>query len=297
MRYQSRRPVVVLGRGYIGSSLEDSMGKAHRPHYCIRRSKLDYHDKLSVRSMLRKIQPEAVVMAFGFTGSPNVDACEDEPERTYDFNCYTPAMIARECADAKVHCIALSTGCIFDGYEKEFTVNDSPNNGLGSPTASVYCQSKHSFEKEVSNLPLSIVRLRMPYDGRVSPRNYLWKLMQYPSLLNKMNSKTFVPDLVRLVLRLADHSMPDEQHIYHAVNPLPVGVSELVSMYFDADLYRRDWALVDHIDTKASRSNCILKNTISRRLSYFLNDRFCIESSLKMLKSASDKLQAEKHYE
>jgi dTDP-4-dehydrorhamnose reductase len=285
MMTNNDRPIVILGNGYIGRALSGLLESRSIPHKCVSRSTLDYHHPQSIRSIIALLQPKAVVMAFGFTGHPNVDACESNPEQAYRMNLSVPQMVAQECVRHNTHCIALSTGCIFDGYNKVYSVKDKPNNGIDSKTASVYCRTKHYFEEEVKSYPMSIVRVRMTYSGDVSVRNYLYKLLQYPNLLNTINSKTYLPQLLEFLILLSGSGMPSSCSIYHAVNPRPLTMPEILERYMSAGLYRSDWALVDRIQTIATRSNCVLNNEIPMGLNTFTDEEDCIDYAMSSLKN------------
>ena len=283
MQQENNRPVIVLGRGYVGGMLASFLEAIGRDNFPIARSELDYHDTVRFGTLLDTVKPKSVVIAFGYTGSPNVDECERNPELTRLLNVTVPLQIARMCVDRNIHCVALSSGCVFDGYDKEYAERDLPNNGIFSATSSVYCRSKHSLELALDGLPVSIIRLRMPYCGRLSTRNYLMKLLRYKKILNRVNSKSYMIDVVRYIDVIAQRDRPELTTYHHAVNPNPLPMAELLAMYEEHGLARPDWELVDDIDTVATRSNCVLLSSGFRSLSPFASERECIALSLKRI--------------
>ena len=64
---------------------------------------------------LRANQPEFVINAAGYTGKPNVDACEIAQADTLAGNTLLPQTIAHACAAAGIPWGHVSSGCIFSG--------------------------------------------------------------------------------------------------------------------------------------------------------------------------------------
>ena len=64
---------------------------------------------------MRENKPAFLVNAAGFTGKPNVDACEDAKADTLAGNTLFPQMLSQVCVVEKIPWGHVSSGCIFSG--------------------------------------------------------------------------------------------------------------------------------------------------------------------------------------
>jgi dTDP-4-dehydrorhamnose reductase len=114
--------LLLGGTGYIGRG-QDFVALA--------RKDVDYTRFEVLLKFLRERKPEFVVNAAGYTGKPNVDACELHKADTLQGNTLFPATVAHACAAAGVPWGHVSSGCIYAGAkvveggktraEKDFT--------------------------------------------------------------------------------------------------------------------------------------------------------------------------------
>ena len=169
----------ILGpNGYIGSAfVEDGCVPLHcdicHPEYV-------YRD--IVRSGVK-----AVINCAGKTGR-TVDELEDEPFRSEAMIVNGDAVrgLTNVCHAAGVSVIHLSSGCVFmDGPAKEEDTFDNEN---------AYTTSKVDGENEA--LGSLILRFRQPFDGRVHPRNLIYKVDQMGTCVVDEQSMCYVPDLL-----------------------------------------------------------------------------------------------------
>ena len=72
-----------------------------------------------LREYLRRNRPELVINAAGYTGKPNVDACEAARAETLLGNTLLPQTIAHACAAAGNPWGHVSSGCIYSGAKVE----------------------------------------------------------------------------------------------------------------------------------------------------------------------------------
>ena len=71
--------VFLLGAsGYIGQAFGKEMTQRGIPFRPVARKEINYADYRVLRATLQKEKPEFVINAGGFTGKPNVDACENQ---------------------------------------------------------------------------------------------------------------------------------------------------------------------------------------------------------------------------
>ena len=121
--------IIILGKGYVGTALFDCLNKTFNEDTdCVNiysKSELDYTDR---STLVNRITPETwVINTCGYTGRPNVDACEDNKDDTWYYNVCVPMKIMSSCKEAGAHFVHVSSGCIYDGYDKDYTENDQPN--------------------------------------------------------------------------------------------------------------------------------------------------------------------------
>ena len=72
----------------------------------------------------------AIINASGYTGTPNVDACDLNKEETIKANIIIPQIISDWCYSKNITLCQISTGCIYQGKNIDgsaFSEQDSPN--------------------------------------------------------------------------------------------------------------------------------------------------------------------------
>jgi len=157
----------------------------------------------------------------------------------------------RSCGLPVVH---ISSGCVYNGYEKEWTEEDPPN--FDFTNGSFYSGSK-ALEQEAL-MPFMdcsyLLRIRMPFGSEPHPKNYLTKLAAYPRLIDVRNSVSRVSDVVDVALHFAFEK--PQAGIYNVCNPGSVKASEVVGKLG----LTKKWFMPDEFKAavKAPRSNCVL---------------------------------------
>ncbi|MFO1514414.1 MAG: sugar nucleotide-binding protein, partial [Verrucomicrobiota bacterium] len=69
--------IALLGAsGYIGQSFADMLRERNEPFVALSRKTLDYTRFDALVGFLREQKPEFLINVAGYTGKPNVDACE-----------------------------------------------------------------------------------------------------------------------------------------------------------------------------------------------------------------------------
>jgi len=253
--------ITILGNGYIAGYLESYLQKKHGVTI-IARSCMNYGDKNVLNEYLRYERSDIVFGAFGFTGKPNIDEAEKKKDLCWSLNVQDPLKVCSVCADMKIPFVHISSGCIFNGYAKEWEDTDNPNFGLFDHS-SFYSKTKHAFEMLSSDLPGSIIRIRMPFSGCRSERNYLVKISKYKKLIDCMNSRTCVEDLCEAMVLMTDDGTfmtRDIRQIFHIVNPNPLLTSSICAIASQIVNCFRDTEFVEEsrLNLAAPRSNCIL---------------------------------------
>jgi len=285
--------IVLLGStGYIGQAFACELRRRGVPFVPLTRGALDYTQFDILFDYLRKVNPEFVINAAGYTGKPNVDACETSRADTFQGNTLFPQMVARVCLMTNTPMGHVSSGCIFSGakvllngertvkknlsdfrlqqlFNKQpesfygFTEFDEPNFSFRSPPCSFYSGTKALAEESLRGFEhVYIWRLRIPFDEFDHPRNYLSKIQHYQKVYNNINSLSHRADFVRACLDLWESRALFG--VYNVTNPGAVTTSEVVDLIkrilkphrtFE---FWKDDAEFYSIASRAPRSNCIL---------------------------------------
>ena len=165
------------GSGYVGHAYQSLLSRKGIPFRNLRRAELDYANGEVLRAALLQDRPEFLINAAGYTGKPNVDACELHRHECLDGNAVLPGVVADACAAAGVPWGHVSSGCIFTGARPDgsgFTETDIPNFTFRTNNCSFYSGTKALGEEVLADRPdVYVWRLRIPFNHVDSPRNYL----------------------------------------------------------------------------------------------------------------------------
>ena len=96
----------------------------------ISRKDCDYYDIKTLSKFLKDMRASFAINAAGFTGKPNVDACESAKYECLQGNAVLPGIIREVCEDLKIPWGHISSGCVYSGrrYDgKGWTEEDEPN--------------------------------------------------------------------------------------------------------------------------------------------------------------------------
>ena len=92
------QPIWILGAsGYVGGAYQRLLEKRGVPFRTVPRSDLDYYDVEALTAALRDAKPEFVVNCAGYTGKPNVDACELHKTECLNGNAILPGILREAC--------------------------------------------------------------------------------------------------------------------------------------------------------------------------------------------------------
>jgi dTDP-4-dehydrorhamnose reductase len=263
--------IIIIGRGFIGSYLKKHLATSlpEASIHNISRADVDYFNEIKLKKYLRETShfydgyctENVLINCSGFTGKPNVDECELKKEECFEYNVKLPIYLSHFCSKNKYWLINVSSGCIYTGYQKEFTEEDEPNFGFYNPESSFYSKCKHLAEKLSLNYYTSLLRIRMPFCGYSSPRNLLTKLLNYNNLVKFKNSLTSIDDFSDFVSSFIDKQFyKTEPGIYNVVNPGGMDAEEITQVLSKHNLINKNWKFVNinDLNLKAGRSNCVL---------------------------------------
>ena len=267
MTLQRPLRIALLGSsGYVGARF--AAEAQHRGHKClaIRRSECDIYDADRLSARLDDCAADLLINCAGYTGKPNVDACEQHKMECLAANAVLPGVVAQACDQLELTWGHVSSGCIYTGQRADgsgFTEDDPPNFTFRQNNCSFYSGTKALGEEILATAGRCYVwRLRIPFAATDSPRNYLSKLMRYDRLLDARNSLSHLPEFVAACLDCCERRLPFG--IYNLTNPGSVTTREVVDQIRAAklcdksfDFFASEEEFVATIGG-APRSNCVL---------------------------------------
>jgi dTDP-4-dehydrorhamnose reductase len=209
-----------------------------------------------------------LINAAGYTGKPNVDACETDKANCLFGNAILPARIAEACEATKTPWGHVSSGCIYSGARKDgtgFTEEDAPNFTFRHNNCSFYSGTKALGEEVLARAKDCFIwRLRIPFDHKESPRNYLTKLMRYDQLLEAENSISHLHEFVAASFAWWEKKIAFGT--YNVTNPGHAKTSEIVDLISASGICNKKYAFFNDEDefmrkaAIAPRSNCIMSS-------------------------------------
>ncbi len=254
------------GSGYVGQAYQALLTRKGIPFRNLRRAELDYSDPSLLAAALRRDRPEFLINAAGYTGKPNVDACELHKGECLMGNAVLPGRIAQACAEAGVPWGHVSSGCIFTGARADgsgFTETDAPNFTFRQDNCSFYSGTKALGEEVLAGQPQVYVwRLRIPFNEVDNPRNYLTKLMRYPRLLAATNSISQLEEFVAATLACWERRVPFAT--YNVTNPGQITTHEVVALIERSGVHPKHYEFFASeadfmkVAAKTPRSNCVM---------------------------------------
>jgi dTDP-4-dehydrorhamnose reductase len=285
--------ILLLGAtGYIGQAFATELRRRGIAFVPLTRKALDYTQFDLLFDYVRKVKPELIINAAGYTGRPNVDACETARADTFQGNTLFPLMVGRVCLLTNTTLGHVSSGCIFSGAkvlangERKtkknlsdprvqqffntqperfygFSELDEPNFSFRSPPCSFYSGTKALAEEGLRVFEhVYIWRLRIPFDEFDHPRNYLTKIQQYRKVYDNINSLSHRGDFVRACLDLWERRAPSG--IYNVTNPGAVSTRQVVELIEKKlkpartfEFWKNDAEFYSSA-ARTPRSNCIL---------------------------------------
>ena len=256
------------GSGYVGQAYQALLTGKGLAFKSIARADLDYANPAALTAALRSDKVTFLINAAGYTGKPNVDACETDKTNCLFGNAVLPSRIAEACAAVGVPWGHVSSGCIYTGARPDgtgFTEEDVPNFTFRQNNCSFYSGTKALGEEILKDVPnIYTWRLRIPFDHRESPRNYLTKLMRYQSLLEATNSISQLHEFVAATFACWEKQVPFG--IYNVTNPGQVTTREVVDMILASGVCKKDYQFfTDETEfmqkaAKTPRSNCVMNS-------------------------------------
>jgi UDP-glucose 4,6-dehydratase len=273
---------IVLGKGYVGSNLVrafkvyNDSNKSQISFEIFSKEELDYTIPRNIISLLEKYQNKEVTLinCAGFTGHPNVDACELSlnQQMAYKLNVQLPLDLALACkyhSKSKANLLHISSGCIYNGYDNIYKETDIPNFGIYQRDSSFYSKTKHLAEMQLQQIQFgSILRVRMIFGFENNNRNFLSKIKKYSTLIAQENSMTCVSDLCNFIISFINKDLDRIHDIYNVVNEGAASLKVITGLFNRYENHRREWSFCEEKDLnlRAKRSNCVLDTSKIQKL-------------------------------
>jgi len=248
--------------GYVGQKYQEYFKFKNIPY---KTESIRYENFLKgeILDLISKHNPSFVINCTGYTGIPNVDACEDNKHICLDANTYLPHNLAWACKTLGIGFGHVSSGCIYSG-DKNYNEEDIPNFDK-----SWYSSTKIRGEKRIKLFYSDnsyIWRLRIPFDYIDHPKNFISKIIKFDKLTNQYNSISNINDFVRATTECYLNKLP--YGIYNVTNPGKVRAQDIAKLLKEKGIVpkNRKWEILEDINEikkieKVPRSNCTLDSS------------------------------------
>lgn len=265
--------IALLGAsGYVGLAFQAYFRATGVNYLPVSRSQVDSYDFEQLAGFLQKSGASFLINAAGYTGKPNVDACETHKADCLMGNAVLPGRIRLASEMAGIPWGHVSSGCIYNGRNTDgsgFSEIDQPNFSFRSGRCSFYSGTKALGEELLEGAACYIWRLRMPFSASFDSRNYLAKLINYDRLLEGENSLSHLGEFVATCHRCLEAALPFG--IYNLTNPGQITTREIIGIiqkHLKTDKEIKYFENEEEFLKKAAiapRSNCVLDTSKQER--------------------------------
>lgn len=261
--------LLLGGNGYVGNAIQKNLNARDLPLVVVSRNTADYSQLAVLVKMLHELRPDFLINAAGYTGKPNVDACEVHRTECLAGNAVLPGTIREACEQTQTAWGHVSSGCIFTGSKEDgagFTENDAPNFSFRQNNCSFYSGTKALGEELLEGAEQCFVwRLRIPFNEVDSPRNYISKMMRYDRLLMATNSLSQLDEFANACVDSWLKRIPFGT--YNLTNPGSVTTKDVIRLILKHRLSEKSFQFFEsdeqfmQLAAKAPRSNCVLDSS------------------------------------
>lgn len=278
--------VFILGDGYVGSTLKARLKAAGLTNVFSDKDVKDFGplritqekpliDAAYIHYAMVEVfgTPDVVINTIGYTGSPNVDACESDADLLFFLNVEVPVALAKTFS--QVPFIHVSSGCIFNDDVGGTTFSNAHKpNFFGS----AYSKSKAQAESELTAIsvmrthPIIVHRIRIPFGATPGGKNMLTKVLKYDQLVDAPNSMTCIDEYADWVATQVCERFPESPtgepniHFVHAVNKGGITYREVLGFFDEICGVKRKVTYITpkELNNKviAPRSNCVLSDGV-----------------------------------
>lgn len=217
-----KNKILILGKGFIGERLREELGCAI--------SSAKIYAFSDAEKEIVKFNPEIIINCIGYTGSNNVDDCENDKDRSLMANTFVPIILAEYALRNKIKLVQISSGCIYHfDYSKDKPITEDMRQDffdLFYSRSKIY--SERALEILCARYNILIARPRVPLDNRPYPKNLLTKLLNFKQVIDLPNSVTYLPDFIAALKHLLKI---DARGIYNMVNKGGLRYPQLLDIY------------------------------------------------------------------
>jgi len=256
--------ILLLGAsGYVGKKYQEYLQHKNIPYVC---ESVRFEGNVwNIYNTIKRHNPLFVINCAGFTGIPNVDACNlpENIQPCQDANVNLVHAIGWTCLNLGIGMGHVSSGCIYSG-DNTYSETDIPNFD-----ESWYSLTKIKGERRINKFYSDnsyIWRLRIPFDHVDHPKNFISKIIKFDKLTNQYNSISNINDFVRATVDCYLNKLP--YGIYNVTNPGKIRAQDIAKMLVEKKIVPSDrtWHIMDNQDEidqieKVKRSNCTLDSS------------------------------------
>ena len=285
-------------KGWIGSMVINLLNKQKISFVCAS-SRAD--DKIAVEEEIIKHSPTHIMSFIGRTHGttedgtkyPTIDYLEQKGKLKENIrdNIFAPMVLGLLCKKYNIHFTYLGTGCIFDydtshlfGNEQTgFNENDIPNyfNSSYSTVKGYTDQLMHLLEDDCLNL-----RIRMPINDKLDPRNFITKILNYEYICSIPNSMTVLDDLLPCAVEMAINK---ETGTINLTNPGVITHNEILEMYrniINPSLQWKNFTIEqqDKVLAAGRSNNCLDTTKLERKFPNILHIKESVKQTIMRMK-------------
>jgi dTDP-4-dehydrorhamnose reductase len=288
--------LLLGGSGYVGQAFQNFFQQNNIAFKNVSRAEHDYTRPEILRQIIEEIKPDFLVNCAGYTGKPNVDACELHKLETLEGNVIFPGHIMQICNELQLPWGHVSSGCIYEGNSPDgqgWKETDEPNFDFRHNNCSFYSGTKALAEEILADATTCYLwRLRVPFNNIAGNRNILTKWMTYETLLDATNSLSHVDEFARACYECFEKKIPFGT--YNMTNPGSITTKEAVELIKKSGISTKEFKFFANEDefmktaAKARRSSCVL-NCDKREAAevHMMEVHEAVEQALKNWKTQS----------
>jgi dTDP-4-dehydrorhamnose reductase len=268
-------------KGWIGNQILELLKLNSQNEIITSDIRVDNYNE--IEKLIINSKPDRIISVIGRTYGDNMNSIDYLEQKgnlkiNINDNLYSPLNLAFISNKYNIHFTYMGTGCIFNGYDKEYTEDDEPD-FFGSS----YSIVKGFTDKIIKNFDNVLnVRIRMPITTDINcNRNFINKIITYKKICSMNNSMTVLPDLLPLLI---DMVVKKEIGTINLVNPGYISHNEILELYkehINSDFKWENMTIEEQNQLLLSeRSNNILNTSKLQKLYPDVKD---IKTSIKSL--------------
>ena len=213
----------------VFSSYNDSMPEYGEP------VRMDLRDHKQISGVFDEKNPDVVIHLGAMT---DVDLCEGENSSASEINAKSTETIAKECSKQNSFLIYLSTDYVFDGNSGMYKETDTTN------PIGYYGKSKLDGEISVQNSSADycIARTSTPFGLHSKKKSFpIWIIEnleqknQINVLTDQITSPTYIPNLSKMLIEIAERKITGILHISGASNMSRYDMACMIADKFNYD--------------------------------------------------------------